>query len=420
MSTPETEICGFLDVKSMGSRYIAQKVRKKGLALLRIWKRSWCSVKKLEPGLGVQIQFDEKLSCRSSTLKQKEKDNSVVIPPNATIYRICSRTKQFAFSISLAVDRKPILSLSGNSETETQRWMANIRHLLKPRKYSCTERSYEVSIIDNAHSKAAGLTGLYGDLIANEKEIFIRDVHTGKIVKSFEWKEFTQFHLMSVGRPEDVKRICVIHTSKEFCCDVGELYIFCLNANKLLQDLVTQGRGPKHRQKSSHFNTKNLEVMGYDGINLSLQLKNEKEESHCTLDTDANQESNMSIASGIYEEIVDDICSSKLKTSFTSNKCKDKTKIQYNLEIEPPALPPRQKQRSECVKEDRMDMEQHSHPEAFNHFETRLQNIIYSTQETIFTDHSSYVPMSPQLRDLHMLESDVLENLKENDYVIMR
>lgn len=63
-----------------------------------------------------------------------------------------------------------------------------------------------------------------------------------------------------------------------------------------------------------------------------------------------------------------------------------------------------------------MCMEQYSRPEISDHFEAKLQNIC--TQEN--TDHSSYVPMSPQLRDLSMLESNVSENSKENEYVIMR
>jgi len=88
----------------------------------------------------------------------------------------------------------------------------------------------------------------------------------GEIAKTFKWKEFTQFHLMTAGRSEDVKRICVIHTSKEFCCGIGELYIFCLDANRLLQDLVTQGRGPKHRQGSPYSNSENLGTMGCSGI----------------------------------------------------------------------------------------------------------------------------------------------------------
>lgn len=127
------------------------------------------------------------------------------------------------------------------------------------------------------------LIGLYGDLIANEMGIFIRDSHTGEIVETFEWKEFTQFHLMTAGRPEDVKRICVMHTSKEFRCGVGELYIFCLDANKLLQDLVTQGRGPRHRQKPLHSND-NLETVTHSGVSsLPSQPKNET-----LCNTDAN------------------------------------------------------------------------------------------------------------------------------------
>jgi len=160
----DTEICGFLYVKSTRKRYnakIAQRVRKRALVLSKVWKRLWCSIRKLKPGLGLQVQFDQKLSYHDNALKQNEKDSSVVIPPNAIVHRILSRTKQFAFSISSAVDRKPLLSLSANSETETQRWMANIRHLLKPRRHCCIERSYDVSMVDNAHSKAAGLIGWY-------------------------------------------------------------------------------------------------------------------------------------------------------------------------------------------------------------------------------------------------------------------
>lgn len=131
------------------------------------------------------------------------------------------------------------------------------------------------------------MAGLYGDLIANEIGILIRNVYTGKVDESFEWKEFTQFHLMTAGRPEDVKRICVIHTSKEFRCGIGELYIFCFDANKLLQDLVTQGRGPKYRQRSLHSNGENLEIMQCNEISsLPSQLKNDA--SLCILNTEAS------------------------------------------------------------------------------------------------------------------------------------
>ncbi|XP_011865156.1 PREDICTED: uncharacterized protein LOC105560556 [Vollenhovia emeryi] len=442
MSTRDTEICGFLYVKSTGSGHVAYRVKKRTLALSKLWKRSWCSVRKLGEGSGLQVQFNRKLTCRSNALKQSEKDSSVTIPPGAVVHRICSRTKQFAFGVSPVVDRKPLLSLSANSETETQRWMTDIRHLLKPRRHCCAERSYDISMVDNAHSKTAGLTGIYGDLVANEIGIFIRNVHTGEIAETFEWKEFTQFHLMTAGRPEDVKRICVMHTSKEFRCGVGELYVFCLDANKLLRDLVTQGRGPRHQHRSSRYNS-DLEMAAHSEISsLPLQLKSDA--VLCTLHTDANclrtsvgtkaveniyqpepnpmyggkshsrdhRESNISITSGIYEEIKDDVCSPRPRTLLRG-------KAPCNSQADPPALPPRQKQGPECAEENsRIDMEQYSRSETSDHFERRLQNMVCA-RGTALTD-SSYVPMSPQLRDLGVLESDISDNSKENDYVIMR
>lgn len=441
MDTLDTEICGFLSVKLVGSRFIAQKVRKKTLTLSKVWKRLWCSIKKLEPGLGVQVQFDTKLICGgSASAKQGEKGSCIIIPPNAVVYRIRSKTKQYAFAVSSAKDRNPLLSLSANSETETQHWMANIRQLLKPRRHCCMEKFYSVSMVDNAHSKASGLTGLYGDLIANDTGIFIKDVYTGETIESFEWREFSQFHLMTAGRPEDVKRICVMHTTKESRCGIGELYIFCLEANKLLQDLVTQGRGPK--QKSLNFDTEDLEpVMHHYKINNHLsQLENNT--SLHILDTEANclrastctkiiesiyesepnliysekvdsynpKISNTSIASGIYEEIVDNICSSKQQTSISN---KEADKIPYNPQIKPPALPPRQGEKS-----DRINVGQHSYAKMFS-LEARLESAEESIQKITFTDNN-YVPMSSQLRGPNIFESDDTEHSKENDYVIMR
>lgn len=61
-----------------------------------------------------------------------------------------------------------------------------------------------------------------------------------------------------------------------------------------------------------------------------------------------NRESNTSTASGIYEEITNDVYSPEPKTLLTNkNPC--------NLQTEPPALPPRQKRRPEYTEEDRYD-----------------------------------------------------------------
>lgn len=245
-------------------------------------------------------------------------------------------------------------------------------------------------------------------MIANDTGILIKDVYTGEMIESFGWKEFSQFHLMTAGRPEDVKRICVIHTTKEFRCGAGEFYIFCLDAVKLLQDLVTQGRGPKQKSlNKENLNKENLETVthkigdsllhlqrntplcvnteanwyvliyidniifiiinnyfGNNVITFSLRalthtnikeniyefepnlMYNEEIDSY-------NRISNTSIASGIYEEIIDNKYSSKQRTSI-SNMYEETDNSLCNLQMEPPALPPRQRQQS-CVEEDRYD-----------------------------------------------------------------
>ncbi|EZA52987.1 hypothetical protein DMN91_002387 [Ooceraea biroi] len=436
MSADDREICGFLDVKS-GKRYTAQRFKKKALLSSKIWKRLWCSVTKFEPGLGVQVQFDSKFSC--SALKQCENGNCVIIPPSAVIYRVRSKTKQFAFGIASTREKKPILSLSANSETETQRWMANIRHLLKPRRYSMGK--LYVSIVDNAHSKAAGLIGLHGDLIASENGILIKNIYTSETLKSFEWKEFSHFHLMTAGRPEDVKRICVIHTTREFCCGVGELYMFCLDANYLLQDLVTQGRGPKSKRKSMDLDNENVDVsvQRTEITNPCKQLKGNA--SHCTLNTKSNclrtsictktienmyqsepnvvhsedkdssshAESNTSTGSGIYEEIVENVYSSQSKTEIISNEYQNIRKNLNKSQTEPPPLPPRRRQKSKRLEE----------PEEILNVRKRLRKSTEMYMQEIKMD-SSYVPMSPQTRNINVSESNVAENSREDSYVIMR
>ncbi|KZC05695.1 hypothetical protein WN55_04635 [Dufourea novaeangliae] len=244
MAEENIEICGFLDVKYLSGKYKVHKVRKRPLAPWKVWRRHWCSIKKLGPGLGVRVQLDYNISS-GVTMSPNDKDSSLIIPLDAIICRTQSRSKQFAFGIFPTKERKPLIYFAGTSETESQRWMANIRQLLRPRRNRFIPGSYIMSMVDNVHSKSSGLTGLYGDLVASTVGVFIKDAHSGEVIGNFEWRELGQSHLSTTGHPDDVKCICVIHTTKEFRGGVGELHMFCLEADKLLQDLVTQGRGPR-------------------------------------------------------------------------------------------------------------------------------------------------------------------------------
>lgn len=159
MTGEDTELCGFVDAKLPGNRGMSQRVKKRSLASWKAWKRHWCAVRKLNVGHGIEVLLDCSISSGKSIVPN-EKDNRIKIPPNAMICRTESKTKHFSFGIFSQKEKKPLLYLSAASETDTQRWMASLRQLLRPRKHRFMEGSLSISIIDNVHSRSAGLMGM--------------------------------------------------------------------------------------------------------------------------------------------------------------------------------------------------------------------------------------------------------------------
>ena len=241
-------------------------------------------------------------------------------------------------------------------------------------------------------------------MVASSSGVFIKDPHSGEIVKNFEWKEFSQFHLSTTGQPEDVKRICVMHTTKEFLGNVGELHIFCLEAERLLQNFVTQGRGPKHKmltQRPLSRSEGDLRISIYNdennsdstsfpiskskvasnlinaGLGLIMSSKSRTKTHARAVDNVYEPEpasiptsvvppeqheaacprrvSNISIASGIYEEILDDGKPAKNMT-IPSNLYEDPEDLILNsseLQFQPPPLPPRHRRGSNSTRNER-------------------------------------------------------------------
>ncbi|XP_076662076.1 uncharacterized protein LOC143365612 isoform X2 [Halictus rubicundus] len=425
MAEENTEICGFLDVKYLNGKCKVHKVKKRTLAPWKVWRRRWCSIKKLGPGLGIKVQLDYNISSNFNALPN-DKDST--------------------------------------SETESQRWMANIRQLLRPRKNQFLPGSYSISMVDNAHSKASGLIGLYGDLVAGTMGMFIKDAHSGKEIETFEWKEFGQFHHSTAGHPEDVKCICVIHTTKEFRGGVGELHIFCLEAGKLLQELVTQGRGPRNKpiRRPWSLSEGDLRILKFEETQRNYSILSERidarklnksrkgtieHEQSCSKVHNKQAEnvyqpepfsvpnvtsnrgdwssypydrriSDISVASGIYEEIADEV---ECGRATTSRFCMDQ--FFHNCRSdEPPPLPPRQRCASESMKgvrsQDVLISESGILSVMPNRNSGQSERNSFTLQKV--ADTCNYVPMSPRLKDitLHHLQSQTA--LQENDYVIMR
>jgi hypothetical protein len=73
---------------------------------------------------------------------------------------------------------------------------------------------FPVSFIDNAHTRLAGLTGMYGNLLVGPQCLTLQDSSSDKPLFSWKWQQLHQFHLAATEVKDDENKICVIHTSR--------------------------------------------------------------------------------------------------------------------------------------------------------------------------------------------------------------
>lgn len=129
-------IAGYLDVKiSSKSRrgltpwkvsihHKNNNFHSKCVCKQQAWQRQWCEIKKLE-----DINNGLELTLKSSS--DGSRLSSLVLPRSSTICRTESRTKQYAFGVfTQGRNQKPLLFLSGVSESDSQEWMSSIRKML--------------------------------------------------------------------------------------------------------------------------------------------------------------------------------------------------------------------------------------------------------------------------------------------------
>ncbi|KAK4884327.1 hypothetical protein RN001_000598 [Aquatica leii] len=226
-------VSGYLDVK------VSARSRR-GFTPWKAWHKQWCEIKRLD-----SVENGAKLILK--TAADGSIINSVTLPRSSTVCRIESTTKNFAFGVfTLGRNQKPILFLSGSCEKDTQKWMSLIRKALAIASYlPVGSLNFHISLVDNDHSRAARLTGLFGILSVTSQEICISDPITGDDLIKWSWYNFHQFHLQATLNSEDENTICVLHTSKEFVSGAGQIYLFCEDASELLEVLVTHGKSRK-------------------------------------------------------------------------------------------------------------------------------------------------------------------------------
>ncbi|CAH1968033.1 unnamed protein product [Acanthoscelides obtectus] len=461
-------VTGYLDVK-VSSR------SRRGFRPWKAWKKQWCEICRLDSiENGVEIKL--------KTSEEGNLINRLVLPRSSTVCRTESRTKQYAFGVfSLTQNKKPILFLSGSSESDAQKWMFAIRRMLSIASYiPVGGSSFHVSLVDNAHSRAAGLLGTFGVLTADSDEVVISDPCTGKPKVSWKWYMFHQFHLQVPLKSMDEKTVIVMHTSSEFPSGPGQLFLHCLRGLRLLRVLTSRGRpntfsfgapaGPKRLSRSegdlrscvssgdspicprsqtgsddsgvrmSVGSEEGPQGVGDDMVDvgnildansMGLTVKtpggSETEDSLQDLADNVDQtktktiprnESGISIASGIYEEIDETQIKERIQ-EFVNHVYENPLEIilESKKYFKPPPLPPRRLESPLKSKGSKTDKETHSSIKA--RCNTLPAKDLSKISRLFTAAESEYVVMSPGKNKETPNKKQESEAVVENFYMPM-
>ncbi|XP_039275938.1 uncharacterized protein LOC111053268 [Nilaparvata lugens] len=234
----ESLFYGYIDVK------VPSRGRKFGP--WKAWNKQWCTIR-VTSGRSVEI-------CLANNMSNLNYSLTVQVPVNASICRSESRTKSYAFGIFLPESKyhEAVLFLAGSSETESQKWMSQIRALLKPNLIPVTHDEFFVSLIDNKCSRNAGLYGTYGILSLSSIDMTITDSNTGIINASWKWSQIEYAKLaIPAQNDKDSEKILIIRLLSKEVAEDCELQVFCESAMDLESAINRYRSSRQHRLMTS-------------------------------------------------------------------------------------------------------------------------------------------------------------------------
>lgn len=161
---------------------------------------------------------------------------------DTVVFRCHSRTHKYAFIVSK--HDKPLLHLAGNSETESQTWMATLRASLWPHSpiyelEAALSTKYEVSVIDDEYVHRAGLLGAFGYLAVTDKKLVLTNPKTGDVIQEWYFNTLRRFALVDQGQKDDIGKIFSIDMNKESSTGSGRMFFYSTQAKEILQKVNT-------------------------------------------------------------------------------------------------------------------------------------------------------------------------------------
>ncbi|KAJ8963288.1 hypothetical protein NQ318_018755 [Aromia moschata] len=173
------------------------------------WQKQWCEIRRLDSiENGIELQL--------KSIKDGSVLSCVVLPRSSTICRTDSRTKQYAFGVfNLGRNKKPILFMSGVSESDSQEWIAAMRRMLSVASYIpglLTSIYWATRISEclwwiTAIREWRDWSDYSGVLNVNSQEILISDPCTGDPKITWKRFHFHQFHHLAPAHLADEKKV---------------------------------------------------------------------------------------------------------------------------------------------------------------------------------------------------------------------
>ncbi|XP_042239049.1 uncharacterized protein LOC121877378 [Homarus americanus] len=235
---------GFLDVKIP-----ARKRRSISLFRVQVWKRRcWVVVRgdrSPEDGAGRtnQLSLSVEIYTRHEGSNHPTEGTILHLDLVHRIRRAKSKSHPYAFEVC-GRRGEALLYLSGQSETESQRWMAEIRNILWPPTHLEAIRrahgsTWEVSAISvgDAGADWTSLAGLYGRLAVREANLVIKDTHNGTTRVEWPLTSVQRVCVATGGELEDEGKIFIVQTRQCHPCGEACLYFFSPELSALLEGL---------------------------------------------------------------------------------------------------------------------------------------------------------------------------------------
>lgn len=235
-SRPMVIKSGYVDVK------LPQSARNS--STWKSWKRKWVDLTQLESASGQPCDvLVEVRPHRNSGVQAR----GTLSPKNAQVFRCGSSTREFAVAVRSG-QRPPMVYLAGESETQSQEWMAALRALLWPpvpmvELENVLGFKFEASLIDDSWSGRAGLLGSYGNLSISGHKLILTHPHTEHVIQEWYLNTLVRFQVSRNKHEADHGKLLAIECGSESSTGRGVLHFYCPEALNFVYTLrgVVQG-----------------------------------------------------------------------------------------------------------------------------------------------------------------------------------